>query len=120
MDWSNVKFKDLREVTEFDRNGHFKLIAKKGDNSIQIWERSDIQDCPTHRTIEVIKPVYVKRLDVLRYPSSEEFGKYGFSFPYTSENLRWATYILDKGFPSTSEYMPMYREWKKTGSVYIF
>lgn len=115
MDWSKVKRTDLREVSDFDRNGHFTLIKERYDHSIQVWERSGIPDCQTAKTIEIIKPI--RRSDgALTYPSSEQFGLNGFSIPFTTEGLEWADYILDVGFPSSAEYMQMWRDWKKRRS----
>lgn len=112
MDWSKVKRTDIGSVSTFNRGKDtFTKLAESQDKRYQVWKRGINDSGVVYDAIEVIKAK--KQGDgTLIYPSTEQFGTYGYCFPYNERNLAWAMWLMENGFPDSSEYISQYKRWK--------
>lgn len=78
----DISYKDLKDIDSFEKFGElFKKICADDDNHIYVFRREKQRPDKMVVSYEVVRGVKYKNPNgsiVYHYPSSEQFGTYGF------------------------------------------
>lgn len=103
---ADIKYTDIRELKTFERYGDvFTQERYNPSTNMFLYKRTNKED-PTKISYEVVKGVREKRgrqNEVLRYPKTSEWGKYGLTISDNKYAGALIDYLMGHGITSPEE-----------------